>query len=419
MSMGFNEAYDKYMIQDNETFYRDFTQNSIDMMFDDSTLVRTVKEEIYPFNGQYEEYECHVDTISEVSTNTTKVSGNYLSLIFKDCSHSNIRGQKYLYEDKPYLCFERTEDLSRIARTKIIKCNNKISWIDKDENKIITEPMFIGWEYSSTTNSSTKDATVENRKLICLIQGNKYTSKITENQRFLLSKTKAFKVTQNYSINLDDINDEYANMITLYIEWNSVLPTDNKDLLIADYYQSNYILKINSSNLSLSPSATGQLTSTVTLNDNEVTAPLVWSTSDSNVVKIDSQGNYQVVGSDGSTASITCSIDGHSEVYDTISLSVVATPVVEKKLIVNPTTFSRLLQGNYVDISYGVYSNGVKLSDVVTIVPSGANASCYTLDYIANGIRITNKLKSSTPLTLTFTSGSLSQVASIPLGGLI
>lgn len=420
MSIGFNEAYDTYMVQDNESYYREFAQSSIDFMFNDSTLVRTVKEENYPFNGEYTEYQCHVDTISDVSVNTTKVSGNYLSLIFKDCSHKNRRGQKYLYEDKPYLCFDKTEDLSEISRTKIIKCNNKISWIDKTSGKIITEPIFIGFELSATNSNTTKDSTVEQRRLICLIQGNEYTKDIVENQRFLLSKNKAFKVTQSYDINLDDINEEYSSIITLYIEWSTVSPQDNTTLLVADYYQYDYKLSINSTDLSLSNGATGQLTSTILLNDAETTnVPIQWSTSDVRVVTIDSQGNYHVIGESGSTASITCSIVGHTEVSDSIDLSVVAMPVVVKELIVSPSGTISLLQNREQTITYGVYANGVLQSDVVTVSPSGANTSNYTIVYGVNSLTVKNVLKSTTSLTLTFTSDLMSQVVTIKLGGVI
>lgn len=421
MPMGFDEAYDTYMVQDNESYYREFTQNSIDFIFDDSTLVRTVKEESYPFNGTYVDYQCHVDTISDVSVNTTKVSGNYLSLIFRDCSHKNRRGQKYLYEDKPYLCFDKTEDLSEISRTKIIKCNNKISWIDKESGKIITEPIFIGFEMSATNNNVTKDATVEQRRLICLVQGNKYTKDIIENQRFLLSKSKAFKVTQTYDINLDDINEEYSSMITLYIEWSSITPQDNKDLLIADYYQSNYKLSINSTDLSISNGAIGQLTETVLLNDILTTSvPVQWATSDVDVITIDSQGNYHAIGLNGSTAHITCSVVGNETITDTISVNVVETPIVDKQIIINPTSISRLLQGKSVTIDYGVYNGNTLTSDLVTVTPSGASVNNYTLTYTSGKVTVANLLKSTTPLVLTFTSGSLtSKTISITLGGIM
>ena len=159
----------KITAKDNEEYYRKYAQEWVDKYFYDSTLVRTIKEERYPFNKEYVDYEVHMDTVSDVTVNTNKVIGNYLSLIFKDCSHKTYRGQKFIYEDEPYLCYDITKDLSRIAKTQIIKCNNKIRWINSSGN-IIEEPCFIGWEVTSTNNNITKDSTLEQRRLICLIQ---------------------------------------------------------------------------------------------------------------------------------------------------------------------------------------------------------------------------------------------------------
>src|SRR5574344_1112979 len=263
----------KITAKDNEEYYRKYAQEWVDKYFYDSTLVRTIKEEKYPFNKEYVDYEVHMDTVSDVTVNTNKVIGNYLSLIFKDCSHKTYRGQKFIYENEPYLCYDITKDLSRIAKTQIIKCNNKIRWINSSGN-IIEEPCFIGWEVTATNNNITKDSTVEQRRLVCLIQGNDNTNEIISNQRFLLSKTSAFKVTQVFKENLDNITDEYANMFTMYIEWSSVLKTDNVDLLLADYYTSTYTLQIDQSDLSLAPLSTGQLTATTTLNGSVTTVPL-------------------------------------------------------------------------------------------------------------------------------------------------
>ena len=418
MSLGFEEAYQP---TDNETFYREYAQEWADRYFDDTTLVRTIEEEIYPFNQVYEEYEVHVDTISEFTTNTTKVEGDYLSLIYRDCSHQTYRGQKVLYEDKPYLIYQKTEPLSKISRSKIIKCNNKIKFVDKETGAIITEPVFVGFELSATNNNTTKDATVDSRRLICMIQGNEYTSEFLEEQRFMLSKKKAFKITQIGDINKDDINEDYPSMITLYIEWSPVTPNDNKDLLIADYYNSQYTLTINSADLSLAPSSIGQLSATVKLNDIiQTSIPLKWSASDSNVVKIDSLGNYQVVGLNGSISVITCSIDGNTTINDTVNVNVVTVPIVDKEIIINPSTNFEILQGTSKDITYGVYNGDVLTSDVVVVTPSGASPSNYTLTHSSDKVTVANLLRSTTKLKLTFTSGSLtSKYVDITLRGIM
>ena len=404
--------------KDNEDYYRTYAQEWMNKYFYDSTLVRTIKEEKYPFNKEYVDYEVHVDSVSDVTVNTNKVIGNYLALIFKDCSHKTYRGQKFLYEDEPYLCYDITKDLSRVAKTQIIKCNNKIRWIDSSGN-IIEEPCFIGFEMSATNNGITKDATVEQGRLVCLIQGNVNTNEIMTNKRFLLSKSSAFKVTQVFKENLDNIEDEYSNMFTLYIEWDTVKDTDNKELLLADYYTSNYTLQIDQSDLSLLPSSIGQLTATTTLNGNSTTVPLTWSSSNSQVVTIDQNGNYTIVGLSGTTCTITCTVQGNTTVSDSININVASAPLGDKTLIITPNVVDSIKVNSTKSIYYGVYLNGVLQADVVTVTPSGASSTCYTITNASGGIDVKCLKISSTPLNLTFTSGGLTKVTTINLVGLL
>ena len=68
----------KVASDDLEGYYRTYAQEWIDKSFADTTLVRTVKEEKYPFNKEFVEYQVHMDTVSDVTVNTNKVIGNYL-----------------------------------------------------------------------------------------------------------------------------------------------------------------------------------------------------------------------------------------------------------------------------------------------------------------------------------------------------
>lgn len=404
--------------KDNEDYYRTYAQEWMNKYFYDSTLVRTIKEEQYPFNKEYVDYEVHVDSVSDVTVNTNKVIGNYLALIFKDCSHKTYRGQKFLYEDEPYLCYDITKDLSRVAKTQIIKCNNKIRWIDSSGN-IIEEPCFIGFEMSATNNGITKDAIVEQGRLVCLIQGNANTNEIMTNKRFLLSKSSAFKVTQVFKENLDNIEYEYSNMFTLYIEWDTVKDTDNKELLLADYYTSSYTLQIDQSDLSILPSSIGQLTAITTLNGSITTVPLTWSSSNTKVATIDQSGNYIIVGLSGTSCTITCTIQGNTTVSDSININVASAPSGDKVLIITPNAVDSIKVNSTKSIYYGVYLNGALQSDVITVTPSGASSTCYSITNVSGGIDVKCLKISSTPLTLTFTSGSLTKVMTINLVGLL
>lgn len=398
-------------------YYRTYRQQWMNKYFNNTTLVKTIKEEIYPFNNEYEEYEVHVDTVSDVTLNTSKVIGNYLSLIFKDCTHKTYRGQKVIYNDEPYLCYNMALDLSSISKTNIIKCNNKLRWINS-EGAIIEEPCFVGWEITSTNNNITKDITIEQRRLVCLIQGNENTNDIEVNQRFLLSKSKAFEVTQVFKENLDNINNEYSNMFTMYIEWSSVINTDNQDLLLADYYNLNYNIQINQEDISLSNGDVGIFTQTTTLNSSEMNVPVTWSSSNEDVITIDENGNYEVLGVDGETCTISCNILDNEQVKDSIEISIEDTPTETKILKITPEEITKINKNQSKKIYYGVYINDVLQSDIVTISYSGATSDYYEVVDITNGIEITCLESTNTSLEITFESGALTKTMSIKLLGM-
>ena len=91
-----------------------------------------------------------------------------------------------------------------------------------------------------------------------------------------------------------------------------------------------------------------------------------------------------------------------------------------KEIIINPSSNFDILQGISKDITYGVYDGNTLTSDVIMVTPSGANVNNYTLTYSSGKVTVKNLLKSTTKLTLTFTSGTLtSKTVNITLRGIM
>lgn len=425
MGLKYYDLYINNLAQSPNDSYKGLAQATLNAQWDNTTQLHTIKEQSYPFSDNYIEHEAWIDTVSEFTTNTSKVSGDYIGVMFKNIDHPlNHRGQKYLYKpdginENVYLCYDKLNPLTQIPDFKCIRCNNHLTFLG-DNGEIIKEPCALAYEMSATNSNITKDATVTQRRMVLLVQGNEHTKNIKLNQRFILQNRQAFKITEYNLLNQEDYISEDVTMYTFYIEWSSVLPSDNLDLNIADYYDYNYKVDIQSTDLSLSPNSIGQLSAITTMNDEVITTPYKWSSSDLSVVKIDTLGNYQVVGLSGSQAIIECYIDGNNQVYDSITVNVIDVPIAQKEIIINPSDNIRLLQGTSVDISYGVYLNNIKQSDIVIITPSGANSSNYIITANNGIVNIKNIKKDLIPLTLTFSSGTLdSKSINITLNGIM
>ena len=401
-------------------YHHDYLQATIDTFFRDNTQIRIVKEQSYPFTDTYTEYEAYVDSVADAIVAYQKEQTDFIEIMFKDIDHTpNVRGQKYLYAPdeenyQTYLCYSRINQLTQTADFKCVRCNNYIKWINSS-GQIVQEPIYLGYELSSTNNQTNNDGTVPQRRLVVYMQGNDNTKEIILNQRFMLSHKRVFKVTEINDYAMADTNTGDVTMIGMYIEWSALLPSDNTELNICSYGDANYSMSVSPSSLNLANGSTGVLTGTVTYNSNTITMPLTWLSSDTNVVTIDSNGNYKIVGSTGDTAVITCTASSIN-LSTTVSVTVVATPVVVDKILITPTITS-LTQYSSQAFTCTTTNGEIVLCSATY---SGSNNSDYTLTSTSSGYTLINNSGIGTTLTLTFTSGSLTPVVmAISLVGLL
>jgi hypothetical protein len=412
MTMIYNmENYINKFTQNPSDFYKGLNQATIDSVWDNTTQVRKVKEESYPFNEEYTEYEAWVSTVADVTTSTNKVIGNYIELLFRNIDHPlNYRGQKYKYKtdgerEDTYLCYDKLNPLTNTSNTKLIKCNNKLRWINVNNGKVYEEPMFIGWQLMATNNQISKAGTIPERRLVCLVQGNENTRYIHENQRFILSHNKAFKVTQVDDLNLEDL-EENATLLTLYIEWCPILPIDNLELNLAGEKDNNYILSTTDYVYQVTSGTEGIIPVTLKYNDNVIENPeLVWSSSDSNVIEINELGEYKALGSENTMAIITASLKDNIAVSMEITFVVVSqnTPS-HKRIVTSPDGEINLFQGESQEIkAYMEISGKPDYSKVITCRPDWQDNKYFSLADKGNGVfEITNNRTSQNRLTLWF-----------------
>lgn len=423
------EFLDNYIDNLSETYreyYENFIQSAQDSYWDDSVLIRKIKEQSYPFSDEYTEYEAIVDTVSDITINTNKDISDFISVTFKDTKHKiNHRGQKYLYspeengKEQVYLCYDALEPLRIVRDTKLVRCNNYLKWINED-GVIVKEPCFVGYELSSTNNQIAKSGTVENRRLVVMIQGNEETNKIIPNQRFILNHKSAFKITQINSFMMDDINTEEVPLLELFIEWTSILPSDDLENNLADINYNDYKISFDIDNIVAPNGYKGVINTTVTRQDNVIQSDIVWKSSNDNVITVDNDGNYEIVGQVGDIATLTCYLNGDDNIYSQLSVEVIATQQDNYALVVSPIINS-ISQLDTQEFNCNVYKNGV-LDDTISVIctPNWIDNNYYTLTNINNVYSLTNNKRSNNALTLTFSADNCEDVVmTIKLKGLI
>ena len=434
--------------------HRSLHQATLNKRFDDTTQLRVIKEQLletdssdffkpYEDDNNYSSHEVWLSTVSDDLINTNKSFSDFVDIMFKDMSHTtNYKGQYYKidYTDNGdnydyYICYDTINELSIPMRTKCVRCNNILRWIDDESGDIIEFPCYLGNDISSTNDYVTKKITVPNMRMIVFVQANQWTRKIVRNQRFMFEHKTAFTVEEIDNFSKERKANGEVTYIKLYLQYSAILPNDNKEENLCSYYEPKYNIEIEQDNIESVQNSTGRLTAKFYIDDvlqNSYTN-FKWASSNSDVVTIQNNGEYSVIGEVGTYANIICSLDGNNNVFDTIRIDVVEN-VNNNRIIDITPKISSLYEEESVDLVCNILENGTQINNTDKVnykinseSVSGTQINCnhygkngsYSIESITNGYRITNNHTTTEPLILIFNADGCEDVRlSIKLKGL-
>ena len=419
MSLKFYDNYLKNLAQTPNERWRDGLQASIHNLYENTTLKTIVMEESQDFDfSKFEEIECWVGTVADVTTNTDKNVDDYRNLYFEDVKHNSRRGTYYQFDDNYWIVYEDTNTLEAISSLKVVRCNNWLKWIDENGN-LKAYPCNLGYDLMSPHAQISKKITVANGHVTVMVQGNPDTIGLVKNKRFIFNGVPyRYIAINNYMQNDYVTKDTPILFFEMYLD--TIQENDNLEDNIADDTRNNYAIIINADDsLQLSKGAKGTFTATVK-NQNMVmdNVALKWQSSDESLVTIDENGNYEVIGDNGDV-NITVSMADKESVQDTVNITIVTTQTESKRLIIVPPLDELPLYEEQKINAY-VYNNETQTDEKVECVASGLTADYYELTNDSdNEWTLINMKQSKTPLTLTFTSESgLSVVLNVKLKAL-
>ena len=416
MSLTFYDNFVDNMAQNSNDYWRDKQQAVISKLFDNTTLKTVVQEENIPFNFTFHDAECWLGTVTDITVNIDKDADDYRSLYFEDCKHEIHRGRYYNFDNNYWITYDSSTNIKANSDAKLRRCNNWLKWIDEDG--VLKEyPCVLDYNLMSPTAQISKTITTSNGHVVVIVQGNADTLKLKQNQRFLFNSV-AYKFI---SIN-NYMQNDYVNQNTpmLYLEcyWDTLQPTDNLEENIANDIRGEYEISVTPTSINQANGDTGNIFAIITKNGEVIPSDFEWKSSDENVITINNNGEYIIVGNANDTAIITVNMKGNALCKVDILVTVVATVVPELDIIITPIFDSVPLQQSQ-RFTANVYDGDNQLSDVVACVASNVDIKNYTLESDGNNTWIlTNNKQSKTPLTLTFTSGSLIKEIQVQLKAL-
>lgn len=421
------DLYNKYLEHFNKTpneQYREDVQAFVNDSWDNNILIDTIILEDSPRTFSYENnnmVQAYIDSVSEVSTNTAKIEGNYVSVLFHDCTFQYNRGSMFYRPSNKsyYIVYQSTNYMRTMSKCKAIQCNNIIKWIDVDTKQILAYPCSMGQELTSTTSQDLKFISTANGRTTVIVFGNEFTRKLELNQRIIFNGVPyRINAIKNYEEN--NFVDREVELLFLYLEKSSIEPTDSYVYNIANFNEYEYLVTLSQEEIKDINGYKGNLTAELTCNNVSVeNVKFKWSSDNIDVIQIDKNGNYEIVGEVGDTAKIKCLyID---DIYAEINVEVVeqVEDTYELRLIPSDDTIE-ISKNDYQDIIVELYKNNEKQVDATfTYEPNYTDSNYYNITDITDGIRVICNNATKRKLVITFENEehSVSKEINIKLKG--
>lgn len=298
----------------------------------------------------------------------------------------------------------------------IRRCNNMLKIVDPLNGSIFSIPCVVDYDMAASTVKVTKYILTPNNHAVIMVQGNENTLRLFKaNSRFILSG-RPFKL-YGYQNAVEFDLDAPSTLLYLDLYLDEVRDGDNLELGVAENGQYDYSISINSQDLTLLTDSTGNLSSNVLLNGMEVDRDVIWYSSNDKIVAIDNNGDYIVHGEIGDSVDITAFLNGNSDVYDSINITIGDTSQVID-IILDPE-FNIIRQYETIKFKVKAYYNGEPLEDEdidtsVAIDSSILNVAKLTNNcYILTSVGVSSDVQN---LTINVLSESLQFEKTVTLG---
>lgn len=291
----------------------------------------------------------------------------------------------------------------------IRRCNSVINVLDWYGNIVPVPMSYAKMGTLGNASHATENSIVAKNYISCICQLNEYSAAFQENTRIILGKTAySMRGLNDFTREFTD-DQESVHLLTFTIERSAPLPQDSLEKQCADYDSFRWDIGITGARsmtaggkqkLGVKSSRMGE----TVLTSEEHPISYLFSSSDANIVTVDSEGNVSAIVP--GSAVITVTLQQNPEISQTMALSVTAAEIGES---VGFTTTVPELLGEYETalIRAARFLDGAEQSGEVEFSFSGPPARCYGIENVEeNAYRVTCYGASNVPLTVRVSDGN-------------
>ena len=363
----FENALNGGYLQEPKEFFRDLQQAAIDGLFDCTSAKYTVQEQDAIGTSTYHDIDVWLDYIVGTTSSGVKNGNDFTQLLFQDIDHKTIQGLYYIFDNNYHISYfyNKYDGLEKALAVR--RCNNAMRIVDPENGSIFSIPCVIDYDMTSPSQQVSSYIITPNNHASVMVQGNADTLRLFKlNTRYMFNG-RPFKLLAYQNALLYDLQNQTPTLLYLDLYLDELHDKDDVANGLAYNGEYNYSIQIDADDMALINGSTGTLTATVIMNGEEVDSTVDWASSNTSVVTINEAGQYQVVGSAGTSATITATLQGNPHVMSTVEIQVVDVESVQPLIVLNPA-FTKVRQFDSISFTIEVaYGTIIVVPEIVQI----------------------------------------------------
>lgn len=321
--------------------------------------------------------EVRVDSATDYNTSMLVNSDEYKIFILPANFPNPEYGMKFKWGENYWLVINVVDKENMAVSCEVRRCNNVLRFFDDNGNKIY-EPCIMDTTLRFTNNVDTPPITTGKQEQKIWCQRNSRTTTIRPNDKFLFGAPNQRYAIRLYAagmkneLNTKTMDDTSPTLTEFYFQHYQINPEyDDLENGFANAYLNDFKISIDNVFDSINVGQKGTFTATVTKNGTIVEKPTTWVSSDTSVLNIDSEGNYEALTK--GTATISVSMTDNENIKTEMTVKVEDESVQEDYSIdISPDKYY-VLQDRQTQYSCYLYLNGGKLEDKFEFIDVSEN----------------------------------------------
>lgn len=356
--------------------YRQLQQAFMDQAWDNTSARRVIEEQDGFGPLTFHDIDVWLNFVVGTTTTFMKNGADYCQILFQDIERQVIRGLYYKFDDNYWISDFTNPYQGLVSDVTLRRCNNYLRIIDPENGNLFQIPCVVDYDMSSPQVQISSYIITPNNHATVYVQANSDTMRLFKlNTRYILNG-RPFKLNAFQNALNTGIDDPVPTVLYLDLYLDEIHVYD--DLVNQVAYNGDFDYKINilSDKIELPRESTGKIEYKVSLNDEEINKPVVFTSSDTDVIIVDTLGKFKIFGQEGTTAIVTVALADNPEIKDEISVIVTETATGVPSAVLTPD-INKIRQYETISVKLGMEFNGTiyKADNVIITSITGDNIS--------------------------------------------